>query len=94
MTSTAPTPTAPTRRPSVANLLYMLHDARWLTCTGGIVTTGVGIAVLLQVWQVFPFRFDGSSFDWSLLVRFALIVAILGSAVAVIVQMCAVHSAR
>ena len=36
------------------------------------------------MWQVFPFDFSGSSFDWALAVRVAMGVAIGGSAIAVV----------
>jgi hypothetical protein len=35
---------------------------------------------------VFPFRFDASSFDWSLLVRAVLVVAIGGSVIGMAVH--------
>jgi hypothetical protein len=36
---------------------------------GELVTTGIGLAVLVRIWQVFPFDFAGWSVDWSWLVR-------------------------
>ena len=69
----------------VANMVYFVADPRWLKALGDIVTTAVGIAALVRMWQVFPFDFSGSSFDWALVVRVAMGVAIGGSAIALVV---------
>jgi hypothetical protein len=71
----------------VANVVYLLHDAPWLASLGGLVTTGIGLAVLVRILQVFPFAFRGSGFDVSFLVRFVLVVAIVGSAIGIVVQL-------
>src|SRR3954467_4855602 len=39
----------------VTNLVYLAHDSRWLTSLGGLVTTGIGLAALVRILQVFPF---------------------------------------
>jgi hypothetical protein len=69
----------------VANMVYFVADPRWLKALGDIVTTAVGVAALVRMWQVFPFDFSGSSFDWALVVRVAMGVAIGGSAIALVV---------
>lgn len=69
----------------VANMVYFVADPRSLKALGDIVTTAVGIAALVRMWQVFPFDFSGSSFDWALVVRVAMGVAIGGSAIALVV---------
>ena len=69
----------------VANMASFAADPRWLKALGDIVTTAVGIAALVRMWQVFPFDFSGSSFDWALVVRVAMGVAIGGSAIALVV---------
>ena len=69
----------------VANMVYFVADPRWLKALGDIVTTAVGIAALVRMWQIFPFDFSGSSFDWALVVRVAMGVAIGGSAIALVV---------
>jgi hypothetical protein len=38
------------------------------------------------VWQVFPFDFGGSSFNWGLLIRVVLVVVIVGSIIGIVVQ--------
>jgi hypothetical protein len=71
----------------VANMVYFVADPRWLKALGDIVTTAVGIAALVRMWQVFPFDFSGSSFDWALVVRVAMGIAIGGSAIALVVAL-------
>jgi hypothetical protein len=69
----------------VANIVYALADPRWLKALGDVLTTTVGLAALVQLWQVFPFDFGGSSFDWTLVVRILVGVGIVGSAIAIVV---------
>jgi hypothetical protein len=68
------------------NLAYALTDPPWLKALGGLVTTGIGLAVLVRIWRVFPFDFDAYSFNWALLTRTVLVVAIVGSAIGIIAQ--------
>jgi hypothetical protein len=42
------------------------------------------LAVLVRVWQVFPFDFGGSSVDWPMIVRTALVFAIVGTVIGVV----------
>jgi hypothetical protein len=69
----------------MVNVLYLAYDSPWVRALGDMATTGVGLAVLVRVWQVFPFAFTGS-FDWPLLVRVVLIVAIGGSIIGIVVS--------
>jgi hypothetical protein len=69
-----------------ANAVFVAYDARWSRSLGDLLTAGIGLAVLIRVWQVFPFWFSGS-FDWSPLVRVLLVVAMVGTAVAVVVHL-------
>ena len=71
----------------VANMVYVAADPRWLKALGDVLTIGVGLAALLQIWRVFPFDFTGSSFDWALAVRIALGVAFGGSVIAIVVAL-------
>jgi hypothetical protein len=70
----------------VANLVYMLSDAPWLKALGGLATTGIGLAALVRIWQVFPFDFAGYSFDWPLVIRIVLVVGIVGSVIGMVAQ--------
>lgn len=70
----------------VANVVYLAYDPTWVTSLGGMVTTGVGLAVLARFWQVFPFDFGGASVDWELIARIGLVAAMVGAAIGLVVQ--------
>lgn len=76
----------------VANLVYLAHDAPWLVAAGGVVTTGVGLATLVRLWQVFPFDF-GTGSGWGVVVRVLLLLAIAGSVIGVLAQLVALSGA-
>jgi hypothetical protein len=67
----------------VANVVYLACDPPWVRSLGDLVTTGIGLAAAIRIWQVFPF--DLSS-GWSAAVRVLLVVAIAGSCIALVVQ--------
>jgi hypothetical protein len=73
----------------VANLAYLVDDAPWLVALGGVVTTGIGLAALIRIIQVFPVDFSDWDFDGTALVRVLLILAIVGSAIGIVVQLTA-----
>jgi hypothetical protein len=66
-----------------ANAVYLAYDPAWLKSLGDLATTGIGLATVIRVWQVFPF--DVSS-GWSTAVRVLLVVAIAGSCIALVAQ--------
>jgi hypothetical protein len=70
----------------VVNLLNLLFDVRWLRAAGDLITSVIAVITLLRFWDVFPFAFPDSGFDWELLTRVALGVAIVGTVIGVIVQ--------
>jgi hypothetical protein len=72
----------------VANLGYLVYDPPWWKALGDVVTSVVGLAVLVRLWQVFPFAFTGS-FDWSLVTRVMLIVAIAGTIIGIVINLVA-----
>jgi hypothetical protein len=71
---------------AVTNLVYLLHDPPWLTALGGIATTGIGLAALVRLLDVFPFAFGDASVDWATVARVVLVVGIAGSVIGLIVQ--------
>src|SRR6478609_1252413 len=68
-----------------ANAVYLVNDAAWLKALGTVLTTTVGMITLVRIWQVFPFDFGDSSFNWQLATRILLIIGIIGSDIAIIV---------
>ncbi len=70
----------------VANLVYVAADPRWLRALGDVVTAAVGLVAALRVWSVFPFDLPSTGdFDWSLIARIAVGLAIAGSFVAILI---------
>ncbi|AGL16924.1 hypothetical protein [Actinoplanes sp. N902-109] len=70
----------------VVNGLQVLHDPPRVVAFGSLVTTGIGLAVLIRLWQVFPFYFGDGEFLGTLLARILLIVLTVGSGIGVLVQ--------
>jgi hypothetical protein len=69
----------------VANAIYSTADPDWLRALGDAVTTAIGLASLVRIWQVFPFEFDTSSVPWDLVARWVIGIGIFGCGVAIIV---------
>jgi hypothetical protein len=71
----------------VANAVYLVQDPPWLKALGEAVTTGVGLAAMVRLWQVFPFDFGPASVDWAFVARVVLVVSIIGAAIGVLVHL-------
>ena len=69
-----------------ANIVYLIEDAPVVKAAGDVLTTGIALAVLVRLVQVFPFDFTGYSVDWALVVRILLWVGLIGSAIGLVVQ--------
>jgi hypothetical protein len=68
----------------LANLAYLALDPAWVRSLGDLISGLVGIAAMARIWAVFPFDFGAYSFDWGLLTRMVLLVAIAGSLIGVV----------
>lgn len=73
----------------VANVVYLLVGIRAVRAIGEIVVLIFGIVATFRIWDVFPFDFGGSSFDWALAVRIVLVVAIVGAFIGILAQLVA-----
>jgi hypothetical protein len=71
----------------VANLVYLLADPPRLRSFGDLVTTAIGLAAMVQIWQVFPFSFDEEGFPWDTVFRWLIGVGIVGSAIGIVVAL-------
>jgi hypothetical protein len=69
-----------------ASLVYLAYDPPWLKSLGDLVTTGIGLATAIRIWQVFPFDLPAG---WSAGVRTLLVICIAGSCIALLVQIVA-----
>jgi hypothetical protein len=72
---------------AVVNLAYLVYDHPWFKALGDLVTTAIALAVVVQVFAVFPFDFSAYSFDWTAVARVVLIFAIVGTAIGTAVSL-------
>ena len=72
---------------AVANVIYILADPPAIRAVGEVITTVLGIAVMVQMWRVFPFDFAAYDAPWPIVTRLLLAMAIAGSGVAVLIQL-------
>jgi hypothetical protein len=70
----------------VANLIYLFKDAQAIRSTGGIVTNLISLIVTYQVYQVFPFDFSAYDFNWGVVTRVVLIVAMVGAGIGMLTE--------
>jgi hypothetical protein len=70
----------------VVNILNLVLDLAWVKAVGEIITSVIALVVVVRFWIVFPFDFAGSAFDWELVFRILLGLAIAGTVISVIVQ--------
>jgi hypothetical protein len=71
----------------VTNLVLALHHRGRIRALADLVTAAFGLAVGLRMWEVFPFDFTGYATDWSGLVNIALIIGIVATGIAIIVNL-------
>lgn len=78
----------------VANLVYLFRDPPRLRALGDLVTTGIGLAAMVKIWQVFPFSFEDDGIPWEMVFRVALAVGIVGSAIGMVTALVALVRGR
>lgn len=61
------------------NFALLFYAPRWFVAATDVLSTGFGLAATVRMYRVFPFDFDAFEFDWGLVVKLLLIVAIIGS---------------
>lgn len=71
----------------VANLIYLAYDPIWFKAAGDLVTAATGLVTAVVLWRVFPFDFSAYSFDWTLVARVIVMIALVGSILAMLVQL-------
>ncbi|TFD13629.1 MULTISPECIES: hypothetical protein [unclassified Cryobacterium] len=71
----------------IVNAVYLVLDLPPIRALGDLITLGIGLAVLVGLWEVFPFDFQDYSFDWTVLIRAVLIAAMVGTGIGLIVQL-------
>lgn len=69
---------------ALVNAAYLAFDPAWFKSTTQIGILVIGLAAAIRMWQVFPLDFSASSIPWTGIARTLLLLAILGSVVAII----------
>lgn len=70
----------------VLNLVYQFNDTIPVKSTGQILSNLISIFVTYQVLIVFPFDFSESTFDWALVTRIVLILAMVGAGIGALTE--------
>lgn len=69
-----------------ANLVYQFNDTPTVKSTGQILVNLISMLVSYRIYQVFPFEFAGTSFNWEIVVRVLLILAMVGAGIGVLTE--------
>ncbi len=75
-------------------LVYLFKDTQPLKSTGQIVVNLISIVVTSQVFRVFPFDFSSYGFNWEIVTRLILALAMVGAGIGVIAETVKLASER
>ena len=68
------------------NFIYLAYDQSWFRSLGQIGLNLISLVVAVRMYQVFPFDFSGSTFDWTQIARVVIIFTILGTTIGALVE--------
>ncbi|WP_448631028.1 hypothetical protein [Cellulomonas soli] len=71
---------------AVANMLYLVHDGPAFQALTQAAVDAVSLLACLRLLQVFPFVFTEGAVPWELVVRVVLVVAVVGTVIAALVE--------
>jgi len=71
----------------VVNALWVVADPPWFHALGQLTLSGITLVAAVQILTVFPFDFSSWAFDPSWLVRFVLIVTVIGTGISMLVEL-------
>jgi hypothetical protein len=66
------------------NVVYLAYDAPWFKSVCQIGLGGITIAVAVRTYQVFPFDFSASQFNWEPVARFVIVLTVIGTVITMI----------
>lgn len=69
-----------------ANVVYAMDDRSFATRAAKLVVDVVNLYVTFRVFDVFPFDFSAHTFDWGLVFRGVLLIALVGTAISALVH--------
>ncbi len=70
----------------IANLVYQFNDTPVVKSTGQILSNLISLFVSYQIFLVFPFDFSAYDFNWTVVARVVLILAMVGSGVGMLTE--------
>ncbi len=66
------------------NVVYLAYDAEWFKSVCQIGLGGITVAVAVRTYQVFPFDFSASQFNWEPVTRFVIVLTVIGTVITMI----------
>lgn len=70
----------------VVNIAYVAYDAPWFHSATQLVVLGINLRATVRLLRVFPFDFTGYAIPLETIVRVVLIIALVGMAIALVVE--------
>jgi hypothetical protein len=70
----------------LANVCYLAFDPAWFKSLTQIGLNLISLIVSIRFYQVFPFDFSTSQFNWETVTRVVIILAIVGTGIAIVVE--------
>lgn len=70
----------------VVNVVYEFNDTPVVKATGQIGIDLISLVVASRILVVFPFDFSAYSFDWAIVTRLILVLALVGAGIGVITE--------
>lgn len=71
----------------VVNTAYLARDRGRFRAFAEGFDAAIALVVSIQTWDVFPFDFTGYDHDWTWLARTLLVIAIVGTTIALVVHL-------
>lgn len=70
----------------LVNLIYVAYDAPWFKSLTQAIMAGIGLAVTIQLFRVFPFDFSAYEFNWSAVTKVILVLIMIGITLGMITE--------
>jgi len=72
---------------ALINAVYLWRDPAWFKSVAQIGVSVLGLTAAIAMLQVFPFDFSAYSFNWAVVTRVLLWLAVFGSVVAIVTEL-------
>lgn len=68
------------------NLMCILIDRRWLKAFTELIGASFSVAFFVELWRTIPFDFPDGVLNWTFLAPYVIVAGIVGSSIAIVVQ--------